>query len=380
MMHPKKILCVVGTRPEAVKVAPVLLALRREPDVFEPILLATAQHRELLDQVLAGFSLNPDIDLDIMRPEQSLTDVTCRVLSMLGKELADRKPDVVLAQGDTTTVMAAALACFYARIPFAHVEAGLRTGDKWAPYPEEMNRCIASLVAAYHFAPTESAAANLAREGVDKSRIFVTGNTVIDALLMTLHMTKPPPRPIPGGAPFVLMTCHRREIFGDPIREVFGAVRDFAHAHPGLYFWYPVHPNPQVRGPATEILGSVPGIVLGDPLDYVSFCHAMNAATLVLTDSGGVQEEAPALGKPVLVLRDVTERPEGVEAGTCRLVGPHRDRIHAALDQLLGDPDAYRAMARARNPYGDGRAADRIASVLAGGPMNPPYPVSPADG
>jgi UDP-N-acetylglucosamine 2-epimerase (non-hydrolysing) len=365
-MRKQKILCVIGTRPEAIKVAPVILELRKHPDRFDTRVLVTAQHRQMTDQMLAVFNLTPDIDLDIMKANQTLRDVTVRVLHGMEEVLAAEKPDVVLAQGDTTTVMATAVACFYAHAAFGHIEAGLRTGNCWEPYPEEFNRRVAGLVARYHFAPTNSSADNLRREGTDPKTVFVTGNTVIDALNLVLIGTQAPPRPVPEGVPYILMTCHRREIFGKGVREVFETIRDFARRHPEIYVWYPVHPNPNVRGPAGEILAGTPNIVLTDPLDYVAFLHAMKGAYLMLSDSGGVQEEAPALNKPVLVLRDVTERPEGVAAGTCTLVGPHRDRIDAELERLFTDRQAYDRMAMAPNPYGDGRASERIVSILNG--------------
>jgi UDP-N-acetylglucosamine 2-epimerase (non-hydrolysing) len=366
-MARKKIVCVIGTRPEAVKVAPVILELRRRPDLFETHVLVTAQHRQMLDQMLAVFGVMPDTDLDIMQANQTLSDVTHRVLQGMDAYLKARQPDVVLAQGDTTTVMATAMACFYGHTAFGHIEAGLRTGDCWAPFPEEFNRRVAGLVARYHFAPTRGSALNVKREGMDPATIYVTGNTVIDALQYVLARTQPPKTPVPAGAPYVLMTCHRREIFGAGIREVFETVRDFAVRHPELYVWYPVHPNPNVLEPARTILGGTPNVLLTEPLDYVAFLHAMNGALLMLSDSGGVQEEAPALKKPVLVLRDVTERPEGVEAGTCLLVGPHRDRIESALERLLSDQAMYDRMANTPNPYGDGLACRRIADILAGG-------------
>jgi UDP-N-acetylglucosamine 2-epimerase (non-hydrolysing) len=365
-MSKLKVVCVVGTRPEAIKVAPVVLELRRHAAVMDSRLVVTAQHRQMLDQMLAVFSLTPDADLDIMRSNQTLRDVTCRVLHGMDEYLAEHRPDVVLAQGDTTTVMATAVACFYARCAFGHIEAGLRTGDCWSPYPEEFNRRVAGLVARYHFAPTRGSAMNLKREGMDPSTLFVTGNTVIDALHHVLDRTEAPPSPIPDGAPYILMTCHRRESFGPGVREIFATVRDFARTHPDVYIWYPVHPNPNVQAPASELLGNLPNVILTEPLDYVSFLHAMKGAYLLLSDSGGVQEEAPALNKPVLVLRDVTERPEGVESGTCLLVGPHRDRIEAALNRLFTDQDAYRKMSQAPNPYGDGLASERIANILLG--------------
>ncbi len=368
-MKPRTILSVIGTRPEAIKMAPVIRALRKSPELFQARILVTAQHREMLDQVLEVFSLTPDADLNLMRPNQSLSGLTARAVKEIGGYLEINRPDLVLVQGDTTTMMSAALASFYARLPFAHVEAGLRTGDLFAPYPEEFNRRMAGLLASLHFPPTRQSAANLEREGVDRSAIKITGNTVIDALFHTLANTAAPPKPGPPDLPYVLMTCHRREIFGEPIREIFSAVRSFFSVHPEIYLWYPVHPNPNVKEPAAEILSGLKNVLLTDPLDYPAFCHAMKDARLILSDSGGVQEEAPALGKPVLVLRDATERPEGVAAGTCRLVGPHRDRIISSLEELLFDRDAYNRMAGAKNPYGDGRAAERIVSVLAGKPM-----------
>lgn len=363
-MARKKVLCVVGTRPEAVKVAPVILELRKRPDLFEPIVMSTGQHRQILDQMMTTFDLKPDVDLDIMKANQTLTDVTVRVLSAMHDYLVSNKPDVVLAQGDTTTVMAASVACFYTHVPFGHIEAGLRTGDRWSPFPEEFNRRVAALVARYHFAPTQESADNLLPEGIDPKTIHVTGNTVIDALKYVVGRTQPPPKPVPDGAQYILMTCHRREIFGEKVVEVFQTVRDFARAHRDVYVWYPVHPNPNVSKPAREILGNELNVVLTEPLDYVTFLHAMNGAYLMLSDSGGVQEEAPSLGKPVLVLRDVTERPEGVAAGTCELVGPHRQKIEAALHRLFNDKAEYARMSGARNPYGDGHASQRIAEIL----------------
>lgn len=365
-MSKRKILCVVGTRPEVVKVAPVVLELRKQPDVFETVVMATGQHRHILDQMMATFGLKPDIDLDIMKANQTLTDVTVRVLEAMHQYLVANKPDVVLAQGDTTTVMATATACFYTHTPFGHIEAGLRTFNNWEPFPEEFNRRVAALVARHHFAPTEWSARNLLREGISRESVYVTGNTVIDAQQYVVSRTEPPKRPVPDGARYILMTCHRREIFGEKIREVFSTVRDFARKHRDVYVWYPVHPNPNVAGPAREILGGLDNVVLTEPLDYVSFLHAMRGAYLMLSDSGGVQEEAPGFGKPVLVLRDITERPEGVDAGTCRLVGPHREKIESALDELFHGNGAYQKMAQARNPYGDGNASARIASVLQG--------------
>jgi UDP-N-acetylglucosamine 2-epimerase (non-hydrolysing) len=361
----KNVLVIVGTRPEAVKMAPVIKTLEKYPDRFDLTVMASGQHRQMLDQVLNLFKIVPDLDLDIMVPDQTVTRITCRVLEELEAYFRRRRPAAVLAQGDTTTVMAAALACFYAGIPFGHVEAGLRTFDLTAPYPEEFNRRIAGLLAAWHFAPTRWAADNLLKEGTDPGNVYVTGNTVIDALFYTLKTTTPPPSPIPEDRRCVLMTCHRRENFGPPIREIFAAVKEFALAHPEISVWYPVHPNPHVRGPAGEILQGLDNVLLTDPLDYLHFVHAMKRAELLLSDSGGVQEEAPSLGKPVLVLREKTERPEAVAAGTCRLVGSNKNRIVAALEELLFDPRAYREMSEKSNPYGDGRAAAAIVEILS---------------
>lgn len=361
----KKILAIVGTRPEAVKMAPVIKTLEKYPGRFQLTVMATGQHREMLDQVLGLFNIVPEHDLDIMVPDQTVTRITCRVLEEMERYFRDHHPAAVLAQGDTTTVMAAALACFYRRTPFGHVEAGLRTGDLYAPYPEEFNRRVAGLTAAWHFAPTRGAADNLIREGSAPDRVYVTGNTVIDALFYILNTTQPPPSPIAAGRRYILMTCHRRENFGEPIREIFTAVKEFALAHPEFSVWYPVHPNPHVLGPAQEILGGIENVLLTDPLDYLHFVHAMNRSEILLSDSGGVQEEAPSLGKPVLVLREKTERPEAVAAGTCRLVGSSKERILGSLEELLFDPAAYRGMAEKSNPYGDGRAAEAIVDILS---------------
>ncbi len=358
----RRILVGVGTRPEAIKMAPVIRALRGRPWA-EVRVLATAQHRELLDQVLAFFGIVPDVDLDLMRPGQTLADLTSRMLLAVDRALAAERPDLVLAQGDTTTVMVMALACFYRRIPFGHVEAGLRTGDRAAPFPEEMNRALTGWLADLHFAPTAGAAANLRREGVADARVLVTGNPVIDALLWAAAQDLPRDV-LPGdGRRLVLLTAHRRESFGAPLRAVLGAVRDLVACR-DIAVLYPVHPNPNVQSAAREVLGRLPHVHLVEPLDYPRFVAAMRAAHLILTDSGGVQEEAPSLGKPVLVLRDTTERPEGVAAGNSRLVGTDRAAIVAAALELLDDERVYARMAQAANPYGDGRAAERIAAGI----------------
>jgi UDP-N-acetylglucosamine 2-epimerase (non-hydrolysing) len=359
----KTVLCVVGTRPEAVKMAPVILALRREPWARVRV-LATAQHRHMLDQVLGLFEIAPDVDLDLMRPDQHLAALTARMIAALDESLGREQPDVVLAQGDTTTVLATGLACFYRRIPFGHVEAGLRTGDLANPFPEEMNRAVASRLARFHFAPTAAARSNLLREGIPDAAIHVTGNTVIDALLEVAERDVPIGPALDAAKRLILVTAHRRESFGAPLREAFGALRTLADRNPDVQVLYPVHLNPNVSGPAREILGGHPRIVLCGPLEYAPFVSAMKRSFLILTDSGGVQEEAPALGKPVLVLRDETERPEAVAEGVVALVGTSEERILDAAQRLLDDPRAYAAMARGVSPYGDGRAAGRIVAVL----------------
>jgi UDP-N-acetylglucosamine 2-epimerase (non-hydrolysing) len=326
--------------------------------------LATAQHRQMLDQVLDAFAIVPDVDLDIMAPNQTLPELTSRLLSRLDEVFARERPDAVLIQGDTTTVMTAAMAAFYRHIAVGHVEAGLRTGDLQNPFPEEMNRIVAGRLSRWHFAPTAGARDNLLREGFDPASVHVTGNTVIDALLEVVQREVPLPVEVPEGRRMLLVTAHRRENFGAPFREVCEAVRDIADRHADVHVVYPVHPNPNVSGPAHEILSGHARIVLCPPLDYLPFVAAMKRAHLILTDSGGVQEEAPALGKPVLVMRQETERPEAVEAGVVKLVGPVREAIVAEASRLLDDPEAYARMARGVSPYGDGRAAGRIVDIL----------------
>lgn len=359
----KRILAVVGTRPEAIKMAPVVLELRNH-GWAEVRVLATAQHRQMLDQVLATFGIVPDIDLDIMRPNQSLPDLTARLLSALDTVLESEAPDVVLVQGDTTTVMTVALAAFYRRIPVGHVEAGLRTGDMSNPFPEEMNRVVAGRLARWHFAPTSASRNNLLREGFADDSIHITGNTVIDALLQVAERDIVLPFDLPADRRLVLVTAHRRENFGSPFREICAAIRDLTDRHEDIHVVYPVHPNPNVAGPAYEILGGHPRINLIDPLDYLPFVSAMRRAHIILTDSGGVQEEAPALGKPVLVMRYETERPEAVAVGVVKLVGPDREAILREAGELLDDAAAYSAMAKGVSPYGDGKAASRIAEIL----------------
>ena len=362
-MDKHKILCVVGTRPEAIKMAPVILALKEYPD-FECKVLATAQHRNLLDQVLRAFGIEPDIDLDIMRLDQSLAALTARLLPALDDVLQAEKPDIVLAQGDTTTVMTVALASFYRQIPFGHVEAGLRTWNMAYPFPEEMNRAVTSKLAKWHFAPTESARYNLLKEDIGDGNIFVTGNTVIDALLSVAEREIPLPFNLDTNQRLILVTAHRRENFGAPFREICRAILTLAEHNKDVQVVYPVHPNPNVCETAYQVLGNHSRILLCEPLDYLPFVAAMKQAFLILSDSGGVQEEAPALGTPVLVLRNETERPEAVAEGVVKLVGADYDRIVGEAQRLLDDAAAYRRMARGVSPYGDGRAASRIASVL----------------
>ena len=353
----------VGTRPEAIKMAPVILALKKS-DWANVRVLATAQHRHMLDQVLAIFGIKPDIDLDIMRPNQALTTLTARLLLDLDNVLQTERPDVVLVQGDTTTVLSVALACFYHQIPVGHVEAGLRTGDLLNPFPEEMNRVVTSRLARWHFAPTQSARDNLVREGFPDKAIAVTGNTVIDALKTVA------PRNIDLGVALdpakrlILVTAHRRENFGEPFHQICLAIRTLADHYVDLEILYPVHPNPNVAEVAHALLSGHPRIHLCEPLDYLPFVAAMKRAYLILSDSGGVQEEAPALGKPVLVLRRETERPEAVSAGVVKLVGPDYDAILKESKRLLDDTTYYKSMARGISPYGDGCAAERIVAIL----------------
>ena len=359
----KRIVCVLGTRPEAIKMAPVIQRLKREA-CFDVRVLATAQHRHLLDQVLDAFGIEPDIDLDVMRPNQALNTLAARLLLDFDEVLKAERPAAVLAQGDTTTVMTAALASFHLRIPFGHVEAGLRTGDLANPFPEELNRVVAGRLAAWHFAPTEGARDNLLREGVRAGSILVSGNTVIDALLTVAGSTPALAQPIEPGQRMILMTMHRRENFGAPMRSICDAVNRLTAANPDLRVLFPVHPNPNVRAVVEGMLGGNRAVICTEPLEYVQFIAAMQRATLVLTDSGGVQEEAPALGKPVLVLRTETERPEAIAAGVARLVGFDAGRVAVEAQRLLDDPSAHAAMARGVSPYGDGHAAERIVEFL----------------
>lgn len=343
--------------------APLIKALKRESWARVTV-LATAQHRGLLDQVLSLFDIQPDIDLDIMRANQTLPELTSRLITALDAKFAELAPDVVLAQGDTTTVMTAALVAFYRRISFGHVEAGLRTHDLGNPFPEEMNRVVAGHLARWQFVPTERSRQNLLREGVSEDAIHVTGNTVIDALLEVAATDWPLDIPLDPARRLVLVTAHRRENFGEPFRAICRAIRQVVDQYPDIEVVYPVHPNPNVQSVAHELLGGHPRIRLCDPLDYAPFVEAQKRAFLILTDSGGVQEEAPALGKPVLVMRSETERPEAVDEGVVRLVGTDEAYIIAEVSRLLDDPQAYREMARGVSPYGDGKASQRIVSIL----------------
>lgn len=369
-----KVMCVFGTRPEAIKMAPVVAVLRDAPDI-ELVVCVTAQHRQMLDQVLSIFDIRPDIDLNVMKPGQDLYDVTSSILLKMREALLDQRPDWVLVHGDTTTTLAVSLAAFYQRIPVGHVEAGLRTRDIYSPWPEEANRRVASVVAKRHFAPTASARDNLLAEAVPADAITVTGNTVIDAVLdvrrridasetLRASLDAGLPAAVPGRR-LILVTGHRRESFGSGFEDICKALRTLA-ARGDVQIVYPVHLNPNVMEPVNRILGGVDGVELIEPLDYLPFVRLMSRASLIITDSGGVQEEAPSFGIPVLVMRDTTERPEAVDAGTVRLVGSDAGRIVREAERLLDDPDAHAEMARAHNPYGDGLAAPRILEALRG--------------
>jgi len=368
----KKVLIVFGTRPEAIKMAPVVRALKKE---FNIDVCVTAQHREMLDQVLALFKIVPDYDLNIMKPGQDLFYVTSNVLLGMKDVLLKVNPDVVLVHGDTTTSMATSLASFYLQIPVGHVEAGLRTHDIYSPFPEEVNRQVTGRMTSYHFAPTELARQNLLAENVADEKIIVTGNTVIDALLSVVEKARKVSfsDDLISQLPFIkedslsriiLVTGHRRENFGDGFEEICQAIHDLANMHPDVQVIYPVHLNPNVRKPVNRILTGINNIHLIEPQDYLPFVKLMDMSYLILTDSGGIQEEAPSLGKPVLVMRDTTERPEAVDAGTVKLVGANRDRIVEAVNHLLVDENAYKKMAMAHNPYGDGYASEKILQKL----------------
>lgn len=381
-MNKKKILLVFGTRPEAIKMAPLVKEFQKYPDVFETVVCVTGQHREMLDQVLSLFEIKPDYDLNIMRQGQDLYDVTSRVLTGLRSVLSEVKPFVVLVHGDTTTSMAAALAAFYQQIPVGHVEAGLRTHNIYSPWPEEMNRQITGRIATYHFSPTLLSRQNLLKEGVNDSSIIVTGNTVIDALFLVVERIKNDKKlsceleKVLATAGYnvsqrsnrrlVLITGHRRENFGDGFIRMCEAIKHLVQKYPDVDFVYPMHLNPNVRKPIHQVFGeeNISNMFFIEPLEYLPFVYLMERSTLVLTDSGGIQEEAPGLGKPVLVMRDTTERPEAVEAGTVKLVGTDYDKIVNEVSVLLDDEDYYNKMSKAANPYGDGFACERIIKIF----------------
>ncbi|MCK1793684.1 non-hydrolyzing UDP-N-acetylglucosamine 2-epimerase [Pseudomonas violetae] len=368
-----KTLCVFGTRPEAIKMAPLVLALAND-DRFDAKVCVTGQHREMLDQVLELFNITPDFDLNIMKPGQDLTDVSTAIMQGLKSVFTQFKPDIVLVHGDTATTFAASLAAYYHQIPVAHVEAGLRTGNLYSPWPEEGNRKLTGALTKLHFAPTETSQANLLREGINAASIIVTGNTVIDALLGVIaRLDQDPELNAKAAEPsafldqsrkLVLVTGHRRESFGDGFERICQALMEVAQQHPEVDIVYPVHLNPNVREPVNRLLTGIKNIYLIDPLDYLPFVYMMSRAYIILTDSGGIQEEAPSLGKPVLVMRDTTERPEAVAAGTVKLVGTDTDNMVRELNRLLTDTAAYRTMSFAHNPYGDGKACERILNAL----------------
>lgn len=362
----KKILLVFGTRPEAIKMCPLVLELARRP-VFRPVVCVTGQHREMLDQVLECFGVVPDYDLAIMQPGQTLFDITTRILNGLRPILEQEKPDAVLVHGDTSTAFAAGLAAFYLQLPIGHVEAGLRTYNIASPFPEEFNRQAVDAFSHWYFAPTQTARQTLLQENKDPKKIFVTGNTSIDALHQTVQIGYTHPDldwARADGARFVLLTAHRRENLGTPMRHIFQGIRRVLDEHPEVRVLYPIHKNPLVRQTAQEVFGGESRLRLIEPLDVLDFHNFMAAADLILTDSGGIQEEAPALGKPVLVLRDTTERPEGVAAGTLQLVGTTEEGVYNAFRTLLDDPAVYHRMSKAANPYGDGTASRQIADIL----------------
>ena len=373
----KKILLVFGTRPEAIKMAPLVKALQKDTEHFETRVCVTAQHRQMLDQVLEVFGITPEYDLNIMAPNQDLYDITAKVLLGLREVLKDFRPDTVLVHGDTTTSMAASLAAFYMQVPVGHVEAGLRTYNMLSPWPEEMNRQVTDRICTYYFAPTEQSRANLLQENIDAKKIFITGNTVIDALLMavdiistTAGVKEKMAKELQekgytvGDREYILVTGHRRENFGDGFLHICKAIKELAALHPEMDIVYPVHLNPNVQKPVYELLSSLSNVYLISPLDYLPFIYAMQHSTLLLTDSGGVQEEAPSLGKPVLVMRDTTERPEAVEAGTVKLVGTNAEAIVSNVTALLLDKEMYKRMSETHNPYGDGQACERIIAAL----------------
>ncbi|WP_370456177.1 non-hydrolyzing UDP-N-acetylglucosamine 2-epimerase [Planomicrobium sp. YIM 101495] len=360
-----KVMTIFGTRPEAIKMAPLVLELKKHPETIEPLVTVTAQHREMLDQVLETFKISPDFDLNIMKDRQTLSDVTTRALQGLDEVMKEAKPDIVLVHGDTSTTFAASLAAFYNQIAIGHVEAGLRTFNKYSPYPEEMNRQLTGVMADLHFSPTEKSAQNLLDENKDESTIYITGNTAIDALKTTVRETYDHPILDKIGTDrMILLTAHRRENLGEPMRNMFRAIKRLTEEHEDVQVVYPVHMNPVVRELAAEVLGNDPRIHLIEPLEVLDFHNFAARAFIILTDSGGIQEEAPSLGKPVLVLRDTTERPEGIEAGTLKLAGTDEETIYGLAKELLTNEEAYEAMSKASNPYGDGKASGRIVEAL----------------
>jgi len=374
----KRILIVFGTRPEAIKMAPLVHSLKAEPKIFDVHVCVTAQHREMLDQVLQIFNISPDIDLNLMKPGQDLTDITSSVMLGMKKILDENKPDIVLVHGDTTTALATALSCFYKDIDVGHVEAGLRTNDIYAPFPEELNRQIVSKITKYHFAPTKASRDNLLTEGVNKNNILVTGNTVIDALQYTMkkiknysnhriRINKLLKKILPfnfENEKFLLITGHRRENFGKGFIEICQSIKELSTKFPHFHFVYPVHMNPKVQKPVLEILGGIENVHLLEPLDYEPFIWLLNHCYIILTDSGGIQEEAPGLGKPVLVMRDTTERPEALDAGTVMLVGSKTTKIINSVSSLINNKSLYEEMSKANNPYGDGLASIKIKEFL----------------
>ena len=360
----KKIMLVFGTRPEAIKMCPLVNELKKRSEL-QTVVCVTGQHRQMLDMVLEAFHVKPDYDLSIMKDKQTLFDVTTNILERIKVVLEKEKPDVVLVHGDTSTTFVTALACFYLQIPVGHVEAGLRTYDIYSPYPEEFNRQAVSIIAKYNFAPTELSRQNLLKEGKKPESIFVTGNTAIDALRTTVCQDyKHPELEWAEGSRLILITAHRRENLGEPMRHMFRAIRRVMDEHPDVKAIYPIHMNPAVREIANEYLGGDDRIHIIEPLDVLDFHNFLSRSYLILTDSGGIQEEAPSLGKPVLVMRDTTERPEGIAAGTLKLVGTEEETIYKEFSRLLSDEDEYLAMSKASNPYGDGHACERIAEIL----------------
>ncbi|WP_459128047.1 non-hydrolyzing UDP-N-acetylglucosamine 2-epimerase [Latilactobacillus curvatus] len=362
-----KVMTVFGTRPEAIKMAPLVLALKERADEFEAVTVVTAQHRQMLDQVLEIFKIKPDYDLDVMKQRQTLSEITSNVLMNLDKVIATEKPDIVLVHGDTTTTFAASISAFYNQTAIGHVEAGLRTWDKYSPFPEEMNRQLTDVLSDLYFAPTSQSEANLLQENHPQKAIYITGNTAIDALKQTVQSDYNHSilDVVDADKRMILVTMHRRENQGEPMKRVFKVMRQVVETHDDVEIVYPVHLNPVVQEAAQDILGNHKRIHLIDPLDVVDFHNLAARSFFIMSDSGGVQEEAPSLGKPVLVLRDTTERPEGVEAGTLKLVGTQPEQVHDAMVELLDDQAVYEAMAHAKNPYGDGQASQRILDAIA---------------